>query len=145
MTPDLLFQIVNTLVLPGWLLLLFAPRWIWTGRIVVSGIVIILALIYVLGLSESFGNEDLSSFGSLEGVMALFTQPSAVLIGWVHYLAFDLLVGWFLTRDALKHGINQWLVAPCLLLTFMLGPTGWLLYWIIRTWRLKTIFPAAAS
>jgi hypothetical protein len=145
MTPDLLFQIANTLVLPGWLLLLFAPRSIWTGRIVVSGIVIILALVYVLGLGESFGDEDLSSFGSLDGVMALFTQPSAVLIGWVHYLAFDLLVGWFLTRDALKNGISQWLVAPCLLLTFMLGPTGWLLYWIIRSWKTSSFFPDATT
>jgi hypothetical protein len=34
MTPEQLFNICNTLVLPGWLLLIFAPGWRWTVRIV---------------------------------------------------------------------------------------------------------------
>ena len=143
MTPDTLFQICNTIVLPAWLLLIFAARWEWTSKIVLSGIVLILCLVYVLGVSEAIGDGklDLGSFGSLEGVMALFTAAEAVLVGWVHYLAFDLVVGWFIAQNAIKHNISPFLVAPCLLFTFMLGPTGFLLYWIIRTIKIKQFFP----
>ena len=144
MTPSDLFQICNTVVLPAWLLLIFAPRWMWTPRIVLTGIVIFLCVVYAIGLSEAIekGGLDLTSFGSLPNVMELFTEASAVLIGWVHYLAFDLVVGWFIVRNAEKNDTSQLLVAPCLLFTFMFGPVGFLLYWIIRTVKAKSYWPA---
>jgi hypothetical protein len=143
MTNDQLFQICNTLVLPGWLLMAATPRWKWTGRIVVSGIILILSLVYVTQLIRGLAGDgmDFGSFGSLEGVMALFKDPSAVLMGWVHYLAFDLLAGWFIINDAARQKINQLLVVPCLLFSFMLGPTGWLLYWIIRSVKTRQLYP----
>lgn len=143
MTPESWFQICNTLVLPAWLLLLIAPKWQWTTRIVLTGIVLFLCVVYVLGAAEAIGGGklDLSSFGSLDGVMALFTDPSAVFIGWVHYLAFDLVVGWLIVQNAIKNEVPHILVVPCLLLTFLLGPTGFLLYWIIRTIKAKQFFP----
>ena len=108
MTPDSLFQICNTIVLPAWLLLIFAPKWKWTGRIVLTGIVLILCIVYVMGAIETISNGklDFDSFGSLEGVMSLFTEPEAVLIGWVHYLAFDLVVGWLIVQNAIKHEVE---------------------------------------
>jgi hypothetical protein len=53
--------------------------------------------------------------------------------GWVHYLAFDLFVGTWETRDAVARGISRWIVAPCLLLTFLFGPIGWLAYHVARS------------
>ncbi len=132
MTPDQLFQVANTMVLPAWLLLIIAPTWKWTGRIVVGVIVTILSVLYFVLLVQGIESLDFSSFGSLEGVMKLFTVPSAVVMGWIHYLAFDLMVGWFIVNDAQKHGINRFLTIPCLLFSFMLGPTGLLLYLLLR-------------
>lgn len=140
MTPDQLFQIANTMVLPAWLLLIIAPTWKWTGRIVVGVIVTILSVLYVILLAEGIESLDFNSFGSLEGVMQLFTEPSAVTMGWIHYLAFDLMVGWFIVNDAQKHGINRFLTIPCLLLSFMLGPTGLLLYFLLRLFAKKNHF-----
>jgi hypothetical protein len=71
-------------------------------------------------------------FGSLEGVMLLFTSPHAVLAGWIHYLAFDLFVGAWEVRDARRHGLSHWMVVPCLALTLMLGPFGLLTYLVLR-------------
>lgn len=133
MSPDLLFQYANTLVLPAWALLVFAPNWKWTSRIVVSGITLILAAVYVLNILPELGKMELESFQTLAGVLEIFKVPEAVLVGWIHYLAFDLLAGWLIVTDARRLGINHWLTVPCLLLSFMLGPTGWLLYWIVRT------------
>lgn len=140
MTPDQLFQIVNTIVLPAWLLLIIAPFWKWTGRITVGIIVTLLSIAYVVLLVEGIGSLDLESFGSLAGVMELFTEPQAVVMGWIHYLAFDLMVGWFIVNNAAKHEINRFLLIPCLLLSFMLGPTGLLLYFLLRLVITKQYF-----
>jgi hypothetical protein len=36
-TPDLLFSLANALALVGWALLVLAPRWRFTERLVLSG------------------------------------------------------------------------------------------------------------
>lgn len=132
MSYDQLFEIANALVLPGWLLLIAAPKWRWTSRIIISIIVTILAILYVCLIFGSISFGDFESFGSLEGIMGLFGERGAVLAGWIHYLAFDLMVGWFITFDAMRRGINRFMIIPCLLFTFMLGPSGLLLYLILR-------------
>ena len=65
-------------------------------------------------------------------VMRLFTNQWVVLAGWIHYLAFDLFVGGWEVRDSQARGISHWFVIPCLILTFLLGPIGFLLYHIVR-------------
>ena len=62
----------------------------------------------------------------------LFSNPWALLAGWIHYLAFDLLIGTWETRDAREHGVPHLLLVPCLVLTFLFGPAGWLLYRGVR-------------
>jgi len=140
MTPDSIFQIASTIVLPAWLLLMFAPYWKWTNRIVVGIVVTILSLTYAFFTLPMFSAEMFNSFGTLAGVMELFTEPTSVLVGWIHYLAFDLMVGWFIVSDARREGINRWFLIPCLLFTFMLGPVGFLLYLLLRLAIAKKYF-----
>lgn len=145
MNPDLVFQICNTGVLPFWALLVFAPRWAPTERIVQSGYVFLaLAIVYVVAIARGSGAEG-GSFGSLEGVMAFFTIPEAALAGWIHYLAFDLFVGAWQVRDATRLGIPHLAVVPCLLLTLMLGPAGLALYLLLRLTRTKRTFQLAPN
>lgn len=130
-----LFQYAGQLTMLGWILLALVPRWKYTKPIVQYGIVSILLSFlyaYLIFFGGDGGGIDLGAFGSLEGVMGLFTDPRAVLAGWVHYLAFDLWVGSWEVGDAKKRGINHWFVLPCLFFTFMLGPVGLLLYLILR-------------
>ncbi|MGB0863809.1 MAG: ABA4-like family protein [Saprospiraceae bacterium] len=128
-----IFQYANQFVMVGWLLLIIAPKWQWTKRIVFSGgIAMVLAVVYLVLFINDIENFDVNSFSTLEGVMNLFTVPEAVLMGWVHYLAFDLFIGMWEVTNAQRHEISHWLVIPCLLLTFMLGPIGLLTYIIVR-------------
>ena len=127
-----IFKISNILATIAWLFLLIAPRWKWTGRIIIGFIIILFCLVYIYMLTRSFNTDAFESFISLDGVMQLFRNESAVLAGWVHYLAFDLMVGLFIVHNSLKNNIPHLLVIPCLLLTFMLGPVGLLLYMFIR-------------
>jgi hypothetical protein len=78
-------------------------------------------------------------FSSLEDVRRLFADPYLLLAGWVHYLAFDLFVGAWEVRDAQRLGIPHLLVVPCLVLTFLFGPAGLLLYGIVRAVRTRRI------
>ncbi len=131
--PVFLFTIVNTLVMPFWLLLLVAPGWIWTQRLVHSGLIpILLGSVYVVGVLAAPPGPEGASMGSLDGVMLLFSTPEWVLVGWVHYLVFDLFVGAWIARDALRRGIHKLAVAPCLFFTLMLGPAGLLSYILLR-------------
>jgi len=71
---------------------------------------------------------DEAGFGTLAEVTALFTDRWAVLAGWLHYLAFDFLVGCWILQKARDEGIaHAWVVVP-LVLTFLLGPLGWMLF-----------------
>ena len=136
---SLLFTICNSAVMPFWLLLIVAPKWIWTERLVHSALVpTVLGALYVALFVTSPPAPEGASFGSLEGVMLFFSSPHGVLTGWVHYLVFDLFVGAWESRDAVRRGIHPVAVAPCLLLTFMLGPAGLLAYLALRAALART-------
>lgn len=136
MTPALVFSICSTLVLPQWLLMIVAPKWEWTQRLVASRIIpFILAIFYAYYIFTSFGSAEGGGFGSLAEVMQLFTVEKAVLAGWIHYLAFDLLIGGWVLKTAQKKGIHHGLVIPCLIGCFMLGPVGFLVFWAICKFR----------
>lgn len=139
MSIDTVFSICNTSVLPFWLLLAVAPHWSWTDRLVHSVVIpVLLGSVYLVGLLTAPEAPEGASFGSLQGVMLFFSQPHGVLVGWVHYLVFDLFVGAWEVRDAQRRGIHHALVVPCLAFTFMLGPIGLLLYVLVRAVRDRT-------
>jgi len=121
----------------GWLLLLFAPRWRWTKQIVLSGLLpLLLGLVYLALIAFYFGEAE-GNFSSLDGVMKLFDSPFTVVAGWIHYLAFDLFIGTWEVTNSQKLGIPHLLVIPCLVLTFLFGPIGLLLYFAVRGIRTK--------
>ncbi|MBI1356722.1 MAG: DUF4281 domain-containing protein [Acidobacteria bacterium] len=126
-----LFTVLNAIVLPGWALLLVAPRWAWTRRLILAATIPFLALTYVLLLASTWGTAE-GDFSSLEGVGLLFQEPRILLAGWVHYLTFDLLTGLWETQESLRRGIPHWLLAPCLVVTLFFGPIGLGLFLIVR-------------
>lgn len=125
------FSIAGDIVLPCWLLLLFVPRWRWTQRLATFAAPLLLATLYIFLLVTAPPAPG-GGFNSLAQVRVLFSVDKALLAGWVHYLAFDLFTGAWETRDAARLNISPWLVAPCLLLTFLFGPVGLALYLLLR-------------
>jgi hypothetical protein len=127
---------LHVIITPAWALLAFAPGWVWTRRIVHAAFYpLILAAIYLAFLSAGifFGQSDPGAgMSSLSAVMALFSHPVGVLTGWTHYLVFDLFIGAWIARDALRVGLNKWIVLPALVFTLVLGPIGLALYVLIR-------------
>jgi hypothetical protein len=132
MTPEQVFSIVNLVATIPWVMLVILPRRRWVTDVVSSVIVpLFFAFIYVAIVVTTFGRTP-GGFSTLAGVATLFNNPWALLAGWIHYLAFDLLIGTWEVRDAHERRIPHLLVVPCLILTFLFGPAGWLLYTIVR-------------
>jgi len=139
MKAEQVFSAANLIAIIGWIMLAVAPRWKYTGKIVLSGALpILLAIAYLILIVIFFGQGD-GDFGTLSGVMKLFTNEWTVVAAWIHYLAFDLFVGIWEVKDSQKRGISHWFVVPCLFLTLMLGPIGLLLYSILRLFLAKKV------
>lgn len=132
MTPSTLFPWLNTLALLAWIPLIVRPRHPRVLRWAGQAVPLLLAIVYAILIALRIGRTE-GDFNSLAGVTALFRDPWILLAGWVHYLAFDLLIGVWEARDATARNLPQLALVPCLLLTFLFGPAGWLLYRVVRS------------
>jgi hypothetical protein len=131
-TPEQVFSVVNLIATAAWLALVILPGRRWVTGIVTSTVVpLLFAIVYVGIVVTTFGRTP-GGFSTLEGVATLFSNPWALLAGWIHYLAFDLLIGTWEVRDAREQGLSHLFLVPCLVLTFLFGPAGWLLYRTVR-------------
>lgn len=136
-----IFKLTCYTALLGWLVLFLLPLWpvaSFSPQSFVVGIVVLLlsiAYVYLVFLGKKHDDPDhriRGSFWSLKGIINLFKTPRIVLAGWVHYLAFDLMVGVFIVSNAAHYNIAHWMLLPCLFLTLMFGPAGLLLYFLLR-------------
>jgi len=132
-----IFDIKSKVTMLGWLAIATAPLWTWS-TMVVSLVIALLCLLYVylivFGRQYDLGapTPNPKDFATLAGVMRVFENPRTTLAGWTHFLAFDLFVGLFIVLDAQKMDISHWLVLPILFATLMFGPTGLILYLLLR-------------
>jgi Domain of unknown function (DUF4281) len=133
MSPQEVFSIANSLALVSWIMLAILPRKPWVTRVVTTKLVPGLFAILYTAIAVSLFWRSPGGFSTLASVGILFSSPWLLLAGWVHYLTFDLLIGSWELEDSRERGIPHLIVLPCLLLTFMFGPAGWLLYRIVRS------------
>lgn len=132
MTPEGLFSALNVIAVIGWLALLFLPGRPQITRLVSQRVVpTLFAVVYAAVVAVMWSGSS-GGFSTLAGVAQLFENRWLLLAGWTHYLAFDLLIGSWEADDARHRGLHHLLLVPCLFLTFMFGPAGWLLYQIVR-------------
>lgn len=135
---ELVFSGAGLIAMLGWLLLLASP-WLPILSDRLAGLVIPLALSLGYITTMGFFPAEAGGFGSFAEVRELFSQPQALMAGWVHFLAFDLFVGAWICRTAREESIRFWLVLPCLPITFLFGPAGFLLFSAIRAGRAAVV------
>ncbi|TAK12971.1 MAG: DUF4281 domain-containing protein [Anaerolineae bacterium] len=142
---ELLFQIANTLVLPFWALMIFAPRWRWTEKIIGSlWSIALFALLYVFMLLSQAGALTPGSGAgllppTLAGVAAGLGTPVGATIGWTHFIAFDLFVGRWIYLDSRATSRHPLWLGLILFSTFMLGPLGFLMYLLDKNLRARRV------
>jgi Domain of unknown function (DUF4281) len=129
----LLFQFSQILAIIGWGALAIS---FWKREYCISFarcVALVQAVSYGIQLTTNTQSVDGGSFSTLSGVTAMFSTEPNVMLGWTHYLVFDLLIGSWEAEDASKSGVPHWLLIPCLFFTLMLGPIGLLLYVVVRS------------
>jgi Domain of unknown function (DUF4281) len=132
MSPDALFQFTGPPAILGWLALILSPLAPRAADAVAAVAIPALLSVAYTALILVHWSAAPGGFGSLAEVMALFTSPALALAGWVHYLAFDLFVGAWIARTARAERIPHLLILPCLVLTFLFGPAGFLAFTALR-------------
>jgi hypothetical protein len=127
------FSAASTAAMIGWAALIFLPRWPLLVALLRYGLIGALCLLYaVLAFVYFFRVED-GGFGSIAQVRALFQSDPVLVLGWVHYLAFDLFVGLWIAENADAAQVSRLLQAPLLLLTFLFGPVGLVVFYLAQS------------
>lgn len=142
-----LFELSFALAAPVWLLMIFAPGWRGTERLAASPLTVlpILAVYVALALPvlpelwAAVSSPDIDAFRRLT---ALANGAGAV---WAQIIAWDLLLGQWMYREARRRGISPWLMGPLLVLTILLSPFGLLLFLILRTAKRPTPAPTPGT
>lgn len=137
MSWDGVFSLTNGIAILGWMILWFAPRKPVLLSLVMYLGVGLLCLIYVICFALLiFGGGEGGGAGGftydIPGIRALFASDAGIVIGWTHYLAFDLFTGLWIARDADNKGFGRVAQFPILFATLMAGPVGLLLWLILR-------------
>ncbi len=131
MNYPILFKIANASVIPAWLLLMLIPKHRITQLMVHSYLYpIVLGVVYTALMIISWGGEG--GMDTLENLKLSFARDEILVLGWVHYLVFDLFVGSWIVRDAILHRIHHLKIIPSLILTLFAGPIGLLSYVALR-------------
>jgi hypothetical protein len=145
-----LFVLTNVVAFACWAMLAFLPR----RPIVMASVLFfgvgMLCLVYAGMFVALFGGladpvrvggaapPDLMNY-SVPGIRALFMSDGGIVLGWTHYLAFDLFVGQWIARDADNKGFHRLFQLPFLFLTLMAGPIGLLAWLMVRERRARAL------
>lgn len=135
---ETVFSFATFIAMFGWILLVVVPADPRAKLLTAIIIPLTLSAIYLAYIFLHMGGAP-GGFGSLAEVKLLFGTDELLLAGWIHYLAFDLFIGAWESRDSQRLGIPRLVMVPCYLMTFMLGPIGLLFYFAIRTAKTRSL------
>jgi hypothetical protein len=139
MTAEGFFRVTNTLALAAWIaLVLFPGKKLvsgWLCAVIVPGL---LALAYagVIGWKFATNGPPPGDVMTLSGLRDVFSDDWVFAAAWTHYLVFDMVVGAWIARDSVRLAMPWLLRTVALVLTFLSGPVGFLIY-ITSRWFLR--------
>ena len=148
MSWETIFSITNVIAVLGWAILLLSPRGPKSMALVLYLGVGLLCFAYVaMIVGMHLGSIDAARPAgapppdftdySVSGLQNLFMSDGGLVLGWTHYLAFDLFVGQWIAKDADNKGVSRIAQVPVLLLTFLAGPVGLLIWLFVRERRAR--------
>ena len=144
-TIETLYMWVNLGVLPFWFILIIFPQ-SHLSRIFVTSIFpfFILSGVYIFILYKSYligydFDGNFSLYLGLSELSRLFEDHLYIMIFWTHFIAINLFIGGWIVKDSQKFSINKVLMAVPLIFTYLIGPIGLFLYWVIRIFYAKRI------
>ena len=144
-TVETIFMWLNLGVLPFWFILIIFPQ-SQICRVFITSIfpifILSLAYSYLIYIAYIDGYDFLQNFKLYLGfkeIFTLFEYQSFMILFWVHFLAINLFCGGWIVKNSQMFGINKFLVSLPLIITYLIGPIGIFIYWIIRIFYAKRI------
>ena len=132
-------------ILPFWIMLIFIPNSRIT-QIFVNSIIIplFLSTIYIFVLYQAILLDEpifeaIKIYFSLDNLYTVFSTESFLLVFWLHFLALNLFLGSWISRDGVKYSMPRGLVSVPLILVYFTGPLGLVIYWLIRIFYAKRL------
>ena len=145
LTHENIYLWTNFAILPFWLMLIVIPNSKFTQFFVNSIILpLILSATYIYIIYQAILMDEpifdvFKLYVSLDNLYILFATESFLLVFWLHFLALNLFLGAWISRDGIKYNIPRSLVFTPLILVYLTGPLGLVLYWLIRVFYAKRI------
>ena len=144
-TIETLYYWVNFGVLPFWLVLIFFPQSSFCNYFVTSIFpILILSGTYIFLIYKSYlaqydfiGNFNL--YLGIHEISDLFSNKLFLIMFWVHFVSINLFTGGWIVRDSQKLMINKIVLIIPLIITYLIGPLGILIYWLIRIFYAKSM------
>tara|TARA_B100000424_G_scaffold114870_1_gene86625 strand:+ start:413 stop:886 length:474 start_codon:yes stop_codon:yes gene_type:complete len=144
-TIEIVYFWVNLGVLPFWLILIFFPqsnlrKYFVTSIfpiLILSGAYIFLLYKAYLNSYDFIGNFEL--YLNISNLLNLFSSEYFLILFWVHFVSINLFLGGWLVNDSQKFSINKTLMAFPLVITYLIGPLGIFIYWLLRIFYSKSI------
>ena len=144
-TVEILYYWINLGVLPFWLILIFFPYSNICKYFVTSIFpIIILSGAYIFMIYKSYLNSfnfdgNFNLYFGIENVSELFTNETFLIMFWIHFISINLFTGSWIVKDSQKFMINKVLLIIPLVITYLIGPLGLLIYWLIRIFHAKSL------
>ena len=144
-TFEMLYYWVNFGVLPFWLILIFFPRSHLSKYLVTSIFpFFILGGAYIFVLYKSYLNSfdfvrNFNLYTGIDGISDLFSDKNFLIMFWIHFISINLFTGGWMVKDSQKFMINKFLLSIPLIITYLIGPLGLFVYWLIRIFYAKNI------
>ena len=142
---EMIYYWVNLGVLPFWFLLIFFPQSHLCKYFVTSIFpVFILSGAYIFVLYKSYLNsydflENFDLYLGINNILNLFSNETFLILFWIHFITINLFTGGWIVKDSQKFNINKILIIIPLIITYLIGPLGLFIYWLIRIFHAKSI------
>tara|TARA_Y100000590_G_scaffold184949_1_gene210740 strand:+ start:183 stop:656 length:474 start_codon:yes stop_codon:yes gene_type:complete len=132
-------------ILPFWFLLILLPNSKFTQFFLNSIIIpLILSIAYIYIIYQTFLMKEpiidiFKLYLSLDNLYTIFATESFLLAFWLHFIALNLFLGTWISRDSTKYNIPRKITFIPLILVYLTGPTGLVLYWFLRVFYSKRL------
>ena len=144
-TIEMLYYWINFGVLPFWIILIFFPQ-SQLCRYFVTSIfpIFILSGAYIFMLYKSYlnsydFNSNFNLYFGIENISELFSNKTFMIMFWIHFISINIFAGGWIVKDSQKFSINKIILIIPLIVTYLIGPLGLFVYWLIRIFYAKNI------
>ena len=144
-TIEMLYYWVNLGVLPFWLILIFFPQ-SHICRIFVTSIfpIFILTGVYIFVFYKSYLSSydfdvNFTLYLGINNLLELFSNEIFLIMFWIHFISINLFTAGWIVKDSQRFFINKFILIIPLIVTYLIGPIGIFIYWLIRIFYAKSI------